>query len=132
MHRLTARILDVSNLFQNKKFPINERVYVSTPPYYLYWFEKYYPNIHLNKYYIPFFLQCIDAIQGRVPAVQKWNQLLDAVVTILKYRKTTIYHGIYIKVLSDGTVSYLIVYNDDVTNPTNNETAFPKLRSFFE
>ena len=35
MHRLTARILDVSNEFQNTNIPIHERVYGSTPPYYL-------------------------------------------------------------------------------------------------
>ena len=35
MHRLTVRILDVSNAFQNKNVPIHERVCVSPPPYYL-------------------------------------------------------------------------------------------------
>ena len=35
MHRLTVRILDVSNEFQNTNVPINERVCVSPPPYYL-------------------------------------------------------------------------------------------------
>ena len=39
MHRLTARILDVSNAFQNKNAPIHERVCVSPPPYYLDGFE---------------------------------------------------------------------------------------------
>ena len=38
MHRLTARILDVSNAFQNTNFPTHERVCVSTLPYYIYWF----------------------------------------------------------------------------------------------
>ena len=38
MHRLTARILDVINEFQNAKFPIHEKVCVSPPPYYLDWF----------------------------------------------------------------------------------------------
>ena len=36
MHRLTARTLDVINAFQNTRVPINERVCVSPPPYYLY------------------------------------------------------------------------------------------------
>ena len=35
MHILTARILDVSNAFQNKNVPIHEIVCVSPPPYYL-------------------------------------------------------------------------------------------------
>ena len=46
MHRLTSRILDVSNEFQNKNVPINERVCVSPPPYYLDWL----------KYILPMFL----------------------------------------------------------------------------
>ena len=48
MHRLTARILDVSNAFKNKNVPINEIVRDSPPPYYLDWFETSYPNITLN------------------------------------------------------------------------------------
>ena len=53
-------------------------------------------------------------------------------VTILKYKKITIDHAIYIKVFSDGTVSYLAVSTDDVLNTYNNETAFPELRRVFE
>ena len=39
MYRLTDRILDISNEFQNTNFPIHERVCVSSPPYYIDWFE---------------------------------------------------------------------------------------------
>ena len=39
---------------------------------------------------------------------------------------------IYIKVFSDGTVSYLTSYTGDVLNTTNNETLFPELKIFFE
>ena len=38
----------VINAFQNKHFPIHEIVCVSPPPYYLYWFEKSYPNVPLD------------------------------------------------------------------------------------
>ena len=60
MHILTARNLDVSNAFQNKKFPIYERVCVSPPSYYLYWFEMSYPYVPLNQYDGPFCLQCMN------------------------------------------------------------------------
>ena len=60
IHKLTARILDVSNEFQNTNVPIYERVFVSPPPYYLYWFEISYPNFPLNIYDGPFFLQCMN------------------------------------------------------------------------
>ena len=56
MHRLTARILDVSNAFQNKNVTIHERVYVSQSPYYLDWFERSYPNVALNRDDGPFCL----------------------------------------------------------------------------
>ena len=62
MHILTARILDVSNEFHNKNVTINERVYVSPPPYYLEWFERYYPNVTLNRYDGKFSLKCINGI----------------------------------------------------------------------
>ena len=61
-------------------------------------------------------------IQGTEPDGQPLNILLDAVVTILKYNKGTNDHAIYIKFLSDGTVTYLKASNDDVINTTNNET----------
>ena len=63
--------------------------------------------------------------QVKKTAGKQWNRLLDAVVTIIKYNKSTIDHEIYIKVFNDGTVSYLTVYTDDVLNTTNNETSFP-------
>ena len=85
MHRLTARILYVSDAFHNTNFPLHERVCVSPPPYYLHWFEIYYPNVPLIRYYGPFCFQCMNVIQGIKPAGRQWNILLDAVVTILKY-----------------------------------------------
>ena len=64
MHRLTDRILDNSNSFQNTNFHMNERVCVSPPPYYLDWFERLYPNVPLNRYDGQFFLYCMNGIQG--------------------------------------------------------------------
>ena len=127
MHRLTASILDVSNAFQNKNVPIHVRVCFSTPPYYLDWFEKYYTNVPLNQDYGPFFLQFMSGIQVTKTDGRQWNGLLYSVVTILKYKKSTIDRAIYIKVFTDGTVSYFTVSTDDVLNTTNNENAFPEL-----
>ena len=53
-------------------------------------------------------------------------------VKIIKYKKITIDHAIYIKVFSDGTVSYPTVYTDDVFNTNNNETEFNELKREFE
>ena len=53
-------------------------------------------------------------------------------VTIIKYKKSTIDHSVYIKFLFDGLVSYLTFSNYDVLNTTNNKTAFPELTIFFE
>ena len=50
----------------------------------------------------------------------------------MKYKKRNFDHAIYIKVLYDVTVSYVIVYTDDVLNTTNNETEFAELRIIFE
>ena len=48
MNRLNARILDVINAFHYKNVPSNEIVYVSPPPYYIYWFDRSYHNDPLN------------------------------------------------------------------------------------
>ena len=48
IHRLTARIFDVSNGFQNINITIYKRVCVIPLPNYLYWFEKSDPNVPLN------------------------------------------------------------------------------------
>ena len=50
MHILTASILDVSDAFQNKTFPVHEILFVGPPPYYLDWFEISYPNFPSNVY----------------------------------------------------------------------------------
>ena len=74
----------------------------------------------------------MNGIQGTNPAGIQWNRLLDAVVTIIEYKKITIDHAIYIKVFDDGTVSYLTVSTDDVLNTTNNENSFPELTILFK
>ena len=132
MHKHTASILDISNAFKSTNVPIRERVYVIPPPYYLDWFESYYPNVPTNWYDSPFCIQCMNGIHATELARRQWNQLLGAVVTVLKYRKITIYHAIYIKFLSGGTVSNLTVSTDDVLNTDNNETKFTYLRGVFE
>ena len=50
----------------------------------------------------------------------------------MKYNKITIYHDIYIKVFSDGTVYYLVFSTDGVLDTTTNDTEFPELRIVFE
>ena len=64
----------------------------------------------------------MNGIQRTNQARRQWNILLDAVVTIIKYKKSTIDHVIYIKAFTDGTVYCLTVSNNDVINTTNNET----------
>ena len=83
MHRLTSRILDVSNAFQNTNVPIHEIVCVSPPPYYLDWFERSYPNVPLNRDDGPICLQCMNGIQGTKTDGRQWNRLLDTVVTTI-------------------------------------------------
>ena len=68
MHRITARILDVSNAFQNKTFTIHEIFCVIPQPYYLDWFEGYYPNVLLNRDDDQFYPQCMNGIQGKNPS----------------------------------------------------------------
>ena len=67
MHRLTSRILDVGNAFQNINVSIHERVCVSPPLYYIDWVKISYPNVPLNRDYGTFFLQCMNVIQGTKP-----------------------------------------------------------------
>ena len=78
------------------------------------------------------FFNSHNGIQGTKPPGRKCNQLIDAVVKIMKYKKTKIDHAIYIKVLFDGTESYLTVYTDDVLITTSNETKFTEQRKLFE
>ena len=74
----------------------------------------------------------MNGIQGKKLAGRQWDKLLDAVMTIIKYKKSTSDNDIYIKVFTYGTVSYLTISTDDVLNTTNNETALPELTIVFE
>ena len=69
----------------------------------------------------------MNGTQGINPSVRQCNRLLDSVVTIIKYKKITIDHAMYIKVFTVGTVYYLTVSTDDFINTTNNENAFTEL-----
>ena len=73
-----------------------------------------------------------NAIHGTKPAGKEWNRVLDAVVTIIIYKKGKIDHVISMKVLSDGTVYYLKVPTYDAINTYNNEKEFFELRKVFE
>ena len=127
-NRPTAWILDSRNAFHNTNVPIHEIFCVSTPPYYLDWFLISHPNVPLNRDEGQFCLQWMNGIQGEKPAGRQWNWILDAVVTIIKYNKLTIDYVVYIKVISDGIVSYLTVSTDDVLNTIKNDTEFTELR----
>ena len=70
MHRLTTRVLDGINVIKNTNVTINEIFCFSPPPYYVYWFERSYPNIPINQYIGPFCLQCMNGVQGKKPAEQ--------------------------------------------------------------
>ena len=74
----------------------------------------------------------MNGIQGTKISGRQRNRLLDAVVTIIKHKKNTIDHAIYIKLFTDGTVYYLTVSTDDFINTTNNETLFPELTRVFK
>ena len=69
----------------------------------------------------------MNGIQGTTPTGGQCNQLLNAVVKMIKYKKITINHAIYIKVLSFGILSYLKVSIGDIINTTNHDIAFPEL-----
>ena len=130
MHRLTARILDVSNELQNKNVPIHEIVCVIPPTYYINCLENSYQNFPFNKENGPFCLQYMNGIKGTKPSIQQRISLIDVMVTVNKYKKIIIDHSIYIKVLSDGNMSYLTVSTDDVLRTVNNKTSFPEIRRF--
>ena len=53
-------------------------------------------------------------------------------VTIIKYKKSTIDHAIYIKLFYDGKASFLTVSTYDILSTTNKKTAFPELRMFLK
>ena len=124
MNILTARILDVINAFQNTHFPIHE---ILSELVWKILLQSYYQSVCWT-----FFLQCTNGIKGNKSAQKKCNQLLDSLVTIMKYKKNTIYHAIYIKVFYYVTVPYLKVSTGDVMSTNNNHTSFTELRNRLE
>ena len=74
----------------------------------------------------------MNAIQRTKSDGRQYNRILDAVVTMIKYKEIKIDHDIYIKLFTDGTVYYLTISTDDVLNNTNNGNGFPELTRVFE
>ena len=69
------------------------------------WFDKNHNIIPINRHDIRFCLQYMNGRQGTKQSGIQWNILLEAVVTVMKYKKITIDNAIYIKIFSDKTVS---------------------------
>ena len=132
MHRITASILDVSNAFHNTNVPIHKIFFSIPPPYYLEWFGKYDSNVPQNIDGSASFIRRVNWIQGTKPSGWKLNRFLDAVVTIMKYKKIKNDHSIYIQAFCGVIVSSLTVSNGDVLNTNKNEKSFTDLRIFFE
>ena len=84
MHCITYMILDVRNSLQNTNVPIYEIFFVSSPPKYLDWFEKYYSNTDINKYDRPFYLKLMNKIQVTNPYGRQLNRVPDTLVKIRK------------------------------------------------
>ena len=76
--------------------------------------------------------QYMNGIQGTITEGRQWNIILDTVITIIKYKKSTIDHDIYIEVLYDGAISYFTVSTDDGLNITTNYTVFTGPRKMFQ
>ena len=74
----------------------------------------------------------MNGIQVTKPDGREWNILLVTVATISKQKKSTIDHAIYIKVFTDGTVSYVTIPTDDFFNTTNNEKKIPEPTRVFK
>ena len=74
----------------------------------------------------------MNGIQGTKPAGIKCNKLIDAVVTIITYKKDKIDNAIFIKVFSGVTVSYITGVTADVLNTTNNDIASTELTRVLE
>ena len=74
----------------------------------------------------------MNGIQGTKSSGRQWDRILDTLVKNIEYKKITIDNYLYIKVFTDGTVSYLTVSTDDVINTTNNKTEFTELTIFFK
>ena len=64
------------------------KYFFSSLEYYLLWIAKYYPYVTPNWDTNTFCIQYMNGIQVTNPEGQKWNQLLDAVVKIIKYKKS--------------------------------------------
>ena len=73
----------------------------------------------------------MNGIKVTNPAGNKWNRIIDAVFTVMKYKKITTDDIIYVKVFYYGNLSYLTLSTDDYMNNTNNKTSFPELKNYF-
>ena len=81
---------------------------------------------------IVIFFTIYECNSRKKPSGRQWNRILDAVVTIIKYKKSKIDHTIYIKVFSYGKVSYITASSDDFLSTTNNEIVLTELTRFVE
>ena len=83
MNRLNTRILMLVNIYRIHIFPFMKESMSIHHPIICTCF-KILTQCHLNQYDGPFFLQCMNLIQGTELSGQYCNMILDGVVTIPK------------------------------------------------
>ena len=66
----------------------------------------------------------MNGIQVTKPLVWHWKRPLDTVVKNIEYKKITIDHAMYVKIFSNGMVSYLTMSRGVVLNTRNNDVTF--------
>ena len=61
----------------------------------------------------------MHGIQSNKPSDIQCKIILYALVKLISYKRSTIYHAMYVKIFYHGKVSYITVSMVDVFNTTN-------------
>ena len=125
---LIIGILDVVNCFQNTLVAINERLVVTTPPYWMDWFKLRYPECKLkqdpNDKYV---IQICNGIQGDRAIGRRWYLMLVKILDIFGCKRCPTESALFIY-RKDGDILIVNCSTDDLLCAYSNAVLFHNLR----
>jgi len=91
LNRLELALLDVENCFQTMLVPIEQRIVMSAPMFWLEWFQSRYPSCKIDpssngKYYV----QAFNGVQGMKSIGRIWYKFMYVMLTKFGFVR---YHG---------------------------------------
>ena len=124
-------VLDVVNCFQNTATPIESRVFVTIPPYYIEWYNSRFPEAPLEDDGSGYVLQTINGMQGGKETGRNWYLVLREIMIKFGFKPCPSEPALFVYKSSTFNMT-VVTSTDDLLCSYNHPDIFYGFRNFVE